>query len=271
MVWRFYKQTLHAHPFKTKALTSALVTGLADVGLQIYERNSNTVVHEMPKQPRSLRAANGQVDAQDGCWSWTSCIDSEALDLRWSRTLTLAAVGLLYSGPINHLWFAALERLVWARTQTLSIVMKLVLDQIVYAPIAVSGYMTVRSILERKSELQIREQLEEKVVPALMACWQFWPLVNLVSFSMVPVIYRVLFGNVCAIFWNAKLSLISSETTGKAVAPCSSEVTTADRLRIRLAIENVSPLAASARIDRVFKETFEDLACKCNKTFRHQL
>jgi len=134
--------------------------------------------------------------------------------LKWSRTLTLAAVGLVYSGPVNHIWFAALEKLVRTRNQVRAVMTKLLVDQVMFVPTVISGYMMVRGLFESKTPLQIHSQLQEKVPVATKAAWQFWPFVNIVSFSVVPVMYRVLFGNLCAVFWNARLSFLTFGTQG---------------------------------------------------------
>jgi len=208
MAWRQYQRLLQNHPFKTKALTSAFITGLSDVGLQIYEQNSTPIQGEHTLEhnldDRSLAKHSQQLLA-----ALQNVTTSEVM---WSRTATIATVGLVYSGPINHMWFALLERLVRTQHQTRSVAIKLLLDQTMFAPVAISGYMTVRGLLESKSVLQISDQLQEKVALATYAAWHFWPVANFVSFSLVPVMYRVLFGNVCAIFWNARLSLISTQT-----------------------------------------------------------
>lgn len=181
------------------------------------------------------------------------------LDLELSRTLTLAAVGLLYSGPINHMWFATLEKLVRLRHQAGSVVLKLLLDQAMFVPAAISGYLTVRGVFEHKSGVEILAQLDEKVATATKAAWQFWPLVNLVSFSVVPVMYRVLFGNVCAVFWNAKLSSISSQGSGTAArsAEQTPTIPAIDKYQIKLALGSFSTnveqrLAAQAERFRSF-------------------
>jgi hypothetical protein len=200
MAWRYYQRLLQTHPLKTKALTSSFITGLSDVGLQLCEQNSDD---------HATNVCNTLSAETESKQSW----NIDVSDLKWSRTLTLSAVGLLYSGPVNHFWFAALEKLVRTQHKTRSVMIKLALDQIMFVPAVISGYLTVRGVLERKSELQIRAQLQEKVAVATKAAWQFWPLVQLATFSVVPVMYRVLFGNFCAIVWNARLSSISSQAS----------------------------------------------------------
>jgi len=214
MAWLAYQACLHAHPLKTKVLTTACITGLSDVCLQVYEHNAN-------KQASIVRR---RASASADVVRPAAGLPFDLPQLNLARTLTLAAVGFVYSGPVNHFWFAALEKCVRLRHNIGSVVVKLLCDQIMFVPVAISGYMVVRGVFEQKSQLQICTQLEEKLPIAAREAWHFWPLVNLVSFSLVPVIYRVLFGNVCALFWNAKLSLISMQGEVDIEVPASSRL-----------------------------------------------
>jgi len=267
MAWSSYRRLLHAHPLKTKALTSSFVTGLADVGLQLYEQNSKKLgvgeKHQLQPDTDSASTGNGRSLPSDMQPSSVVSGISHFWRLEWSRTLTLAAVGLFYSGPVGHLWFNTLEKLVRTQQQALSVTLKLLVDQLMYAPVAISGYLAVRGILEGRSGAQIQAKLEEKLVPATQAAWQFWPFVNLVSFSVVPVIYRVLFGNVCAIFWNARLSAISTEnivgSKPDLMAACVDEPVTNMRPEPASSIESmkarwqlaIGNLAISAPVDNI--------------------
>jgi len=207
MAWRAYRWALQAHPFKTKALTTSGITGLSDVLLQFYEKGSS-------QEDRCLLGMQGATVVQNAVDMQGASVPSFRLpDVEWSRTLTLAAVGFFYSGPVNHIWFATLEKFVRTQNHMRSVSLKLMIDQALFVPSAISGYMIVRGFFEQKTLPQIHQQLEEKLSVATQAAWQFWPMVNIVSFSLVPLMYRVLFGNVCALFWNAKLSFISSQPT----------------------------------------------------------
>jgi len=200
---------------KTKAVTSSFITGLSDLCLQTYEKSAASSQDDTSYRPH----LSGKT--QD-----LALIDQrpQLLDFELGRTFTLAAVGLLYSGPINHLWFAALEKLVRTQHQARAVMLKLAFDQVLFVPVAISGYMVARGLLERKSTQQIHTQLREKVPVAATAAWQFWPFANMIAFSMVPVMYRVLYGNVCAIFWNAKLSMISTQASTSDTALPSTEM-----------------------------------------------
>lgn len=187
MAWSSYVRLLHSHPLKTKALTSAFITSLSDVGLQLYEGRGQ------------LRAATAGATTS-----------AEPFRLNGARTGILSAVGLFYSGPVNHFWFSILERLVTTSNRWAAAGLKLVIDQTCFAPCVIAGYMTVRGALEGRSAASIAERLQDRWSDAVVACYQFWPAANMLAFAYVPVMYRVLYGNMCAIFWNARLSSISS-------------------------------------------------------------
>mmetsp|Transcript_31622 Transcript_31622/g.59091 ORF Transcript_31622/g.59091 Transcript_31622/m.59091 type:complete len:264 (+) Transcript_31622:83-874(+) len=195
-----YRQLLQDHPLKTKALTSSVITALSDVGLQLYEQYSSM-----------------QMSSKAGHIAPTGSLAAE-VQLNWSRTSTLAAVGLFYSGPVNHLWFASLEQLVRVRHRVGQVGIKLFLDQVVFVPSVISGYMTVRGLFEGRSLVDISTQLQLRLKECTLAAYQYWPFVNALSFSVVPVMYRVLFGNVAALFWNARLSAMSTKSSGDAGA-----------------------------------------------------
>lgn len=108
------------------------------------------------------------------------------------------------------MWYAALDKLIGTRSVLRIALTKLAIDQVMFVPIAISGYMIVRGVFERKTQGDISTQLQEKVPIATTAAWQFWPIANIVSFCVVPLMYRVLYGNVVGLFWNARLSHIST-------------------------------------------------------------
>ena len=44
----------------------------------------------------------------------------------------------------------------------------------------------------------------------MIANWYCWPIINFVNFLIIPLNYRVLFANFCAVFWNMFLSGIAN-------------------------------------------------------------
>lgn len=267
MAWSQYSRLLHAHPLKTKALTSSFITGLSDVCLQLYENNSN-------ERPSSKRQFSMAPDTATTSSSSRVCLRHgtylQAPDLKWSRTLTLAAVGLIYSGPVNHLWFASLEKFVRIRHSGGAVATKLMLDQALFVPAVIAGYMSVRGLFERKSQLEIRTQLQEKVPVAAAAAWQFWPVANFISFSMVPVVYRVLFANACGVFWNARLSLISSRSSAEDT-PGFAELALRNVLEGASAFANDFRMLHSGSLESSAHNAPADIFCVCRSNLQYTM
>lgn len=214
MAWAGYTRLLKSHPLATKAITSGVLTAVSDMGLQLYECDAQGRI-AAALQDRYGRAKAVMINLQNGC---PVNVGFEPRSTRWEeqirldpkRTSVLAGVGLLYSGPVNHYWFQLVDRIVRLRRLWLAAIAKLFLDQLFFAPLAIAGYMAVRGFMEGRSVDFVLQRLQLKWVDATLACYQFWPVVNLVSFAVVPTMYRVLFGNFCALFWNARLSAINS-------------------------------------------------------------
>ena len=217
MVWGWYKTALSEHPLLTKATTASFLMSLSDVLSQEVEEH--------------LLLRSGVDD------STTSPELSGIFRYHdWERTLHVGITGLTFSGPITHVWYQLLERLVSfiitsgsnnnnynyynqdggggvvAATRVLLI--QLVLDALLFSPLAVAGYFCWRSFLEHHGRLSnVPSKLKEKWAPALRASWSFWPLANVFNFSLVPLQYRVLYNNSLSLLWNAYLSNMNSRPT----------------------------------------------------------
>jgi hypothetical protein len=100
----------------------------------------------------------------------------------------------------------------------MAVATKCVLEQAVFAPFAIGGYISVRGAFEGKSPTQIAEKLQLRWADAWLSALQFWPVANAVSFAFVPVMYRALYGSLCAVFWNARLSALSADQPSTAAA-----------------------------------------------------
>ena len=215
MVWQQYKNALTRYPLAVKATTAATLMSCSDILGQTYERSSYRKILTQHED------SNPVVDLQKGCPVNTkrssnpdevAASNNKLLHYDWQRTLHVGVTGLTFSGPISHAWYNLLEAMVGrmalvttAFTHS-SLIIKLLLDAVLFSPIAVAGYFVWRSILEGTS---VQWKLEHKWLSALQASWSFWPLANVVNFSMVPLQFRVLYNNGLSLLWNAYLSNVN--------------------------------------------------------------
>ena len=206
-----YDRLNTTRPVLTKSLTSSLMLGASDIVCQ--------------KLVPSSHDASGGLDVQ--------------------RAARMASWGLLVNGPIGHLWYLGLERMV--RIQgALAIAAKVAIDQLVWTPPLTALFFTYEGCLQGETLDEAKGCAAEKLWPTLKAnwvvrrprqsrasvmsiiavpipvsrAWQVWPVVHLCTFSVVPLNYRVLWVNCANFVWSGFLSMqahSSGEGPGKAM------------------------------------------------------
>uniref|UniRef100_A0A7S4UV45 Peroxisomal membrane protein MPV17 n=1 Tax=Ditylum brightwellii TaxID=49249 RepID=A0A7S4UV45_9STRA len=217
LMWTAYNQILHKHPLVTKACTSAVMMCASDATIQTYElrdqqplASSNfTKGYNTPTtQLKSANLPKGVSFVHTPTTNPSSVIKQAQRD--WKRTGDVAITGLLYTGPISHAWYSILEKIVKARGRCLNIAIKMLLDAVIFSPVAVAGYFTVRTALEGGDANAIQRKLNKKWRDAYLASLTFWPLANVVNFAFVPLELRVFFNNCLSFIWNGFLSHLNS-------------------------------------------------------------
>ena len=206
-----YDRLNTTRPVLTKSLTSSLMLGASDI-----------VCQKLVPSPHD--APGGGLDVQ--------------------RAARMASWGLLVNGPIGHLWYLGLERMV--RVQgALAIAAKVAIDQLVWTPPLTALFFTYEGCLQGETLDEAKGCAAEKLWPTLKAnwvvrrprqssfcdvnhrrstiplsrAWQVWPVVHLCTFSVVPLNYRVLWVNCANFVWSGFLSMQahSGESPGKAM------------------------------------------------------
>jgi hypothetical protein len=177
--WSAYKGLLSARPLLTKSVTSAVLAGVSD---SLTQRVESKIAND------------------DTCHRHD-----------WIRTSHILTTGFVYSGPISHYWFALLERIVKFQNPVLGLAGRLLLDALLFSPFTIAGYFTIRTLLEGKGYDAIRLKLQRAWAKSVLAAWKFWPAVNVVNFSIVPLPYRVLYVNVMALLWMGYLSFVNAQ------------------------------------------------------------
>jgi hypothetical protein len=134
--------------------------------------------------------------------------DRNSID--WRRLATSAAVGLCCFGPAAHFWYAMVFR-VFPATGLVSTLQKASLGQLFFGPSFTCVFFAA-SLLQT-GQFSLSSWLR-KIRTDLPGTWVsglgFWPLVDLVSYSLVPVSYIPLFVNVCSLIWTIYLSSVSN-------------------------------------------------------------
>ena len=174
---QWYDRLNTTRPLATKSLTSALMLGGSDLCCQ---RLQSTVL-----------ARGGGGSEEPVCLS---------------RAARMASWGLLVNGPLGHLFYVGLDRLV-TLPGVLGIATKVAIDQAAWTPPLTMLFFVYEGCLQGEAAADASATAQRKLWPTLCANWTVWPLVHLCTFSVVPLNYRVLWVNCANFFWSGFLSL----------------------------------------------------------------
>jgi len=125
------------------------------------------------------------------------------------RNIRLSLCGFIYFGPTMRFWYGALDRLVKSKTFFRPLKM-LVIDQAFFAPCYMVTVLFVTKLARGQSPASIVENFPTDYPRLIFGSWTVWPWVQVANFTLIPLEFRVLFGNVVAVFWNTYVSRISN-------------------------------------------------------------
>lgn len=170
-IWSYYNQQLEERPLVTKAVVMALGLALGDV--------------------------------------LASALTGAAAIM--TKTLHMAAFGLLFQGPALHFLHKTLDSNILPSKPTSppAVACKMAIDQLVFAPISTSIFLITME-LATFNLAGVVPTLSTRLVPTLLASYTLWPLALIVNYGFIPPKQRILFVNFVTVVWSMVLSLLSS-------------------------------------------------------------
>ncbi|XP_016015167.1 mpv17-like protein [Rousettus aegyptiacus] len=116
----------------------------------------------------------------------------------WRQTGRVATLAVTFQANFSYMWLRLLERALPGRTPR-AILAKVVCDQMVGGPVALTIFYTGMSVLQGKDD--IFGDLKKKFWNTYMAALMYWPFVQLVNFSLVPIQWRTTCSGLSAFLW----------------------------------------------------------------------
>ncbi|XP_005993375.1 peroxisomal membrane protein 2 [Latimeria chalumnae] len=178
----FYQQLLHQYlillkkyPILTKSITSGILSAVGSLLSQALEQRGKT-----------LNSAKG---------------------LDFIAPLRFAIYGLLFTGPISHYFYLSLEQFI-PQTAPFSVIKRLLLDRLIFAPAFLVLFFFIMNVLEGKNLAAFRKKMKTSYWAALKMNWKVWTPFQFININFVPVQFRVLFANFVALFWYAYLASV---------------------------------------------------------------
>ncbi|CAN8020494.1 unnamed protein product [Ixodes persulcatus] len=163
-----YARLLQTHPVKTQIVTAGTMMLTSDIIVQkLIERRT--------------------------------CIDVE-------RSAGFFLLGLCYSGPYMRVWHVFADRWFGGGNVPSATLKRLLMDQLLVAPVYLVGFLGLRGVFQRLSWPEIKESVRTKYVEVLMTGYMIWPAAMTINFRFVPLNYRILFSGLVSLVWNSILS-----------------------------------------------------------------
>eukprot|EP00891_Asterochloris_glomerata_P003769 jgi/Astpho2/3769/e_gw1.00060.85.1_t len=186
--WQAYSRALDTHPIQVKSATSFVGFLLGDAVAQAI-----------------TGARTGEADSTVGL---APPAHAAGMSYDAFRTLRLVIFGMLMDGPIGHLWYTFLDSKVMPDNpkSNKAVVLKMMADQFLWAPFFSCIFFTVIN----GAPQNIIPDIQQKLIPVLMANYALWPVAHLINFKLIPSKQRILYINAVQIGWSAYLSNVSS-------------------------------------------------------------
>lgn len=122
----------------------------------------------------------------------------------WHRTGRMMIVGF-GTGLPQHWWYSWLDR-VLPGISIQNVAKKVLLDQVICAPLICFAFFMGSSLLEQHSLQQSWNEFQAKFLIVYKTDCAVWPPLMLINFLYVPPPYRVLYVNSATVAWNIFLS-----------------------------------------------------------------
>lgn len=111
----------------------------------------------------------------------------------------------IFKGPSLTLWYRLLAKRIGMKGGKVTLV-KVVADQVFFAPICIMSLLTTLAALQGLSIEEIINRVKRDIKDVLIANYKLWPAVQVLNFYLIPLNYQVLVVQCVALVWNTYIS-----------------------------------------------------------------
>ncbi|EPS25304.1 hypothetical protein PDE_00237 [Penicillium oxalicum 114-2] len=202
---RWYSRVQERRPYMTQLCSSIVVYLCGDLSAQLL----------FPSDPPPPTRVAGQTDKTDRGGDDEHVSQAGGYD-PW-RTVRHLMVGAGSSIP-SYNWFMFLHNNFNYPSKFLSILTKVVVQQICFTPVFNTYFFSLHSLLAGASIEETWERLKKALPVSVTNSVKLWPAVTAFSFMYVPAQFRNVFAGVIAVGWQTYLSWLNQKAAREVLA-----------------------------------------------------
>lgn len=132
-------------------------------------------------------------------------LSSSTTPFDYVRLLRYSSYGLIVMGPFLYLWYSVMH--LYGPDDTLiGAAQKALFEQITLEPLCIGGYMVWDGAMRRRPMGEVRARLRAQFWGLLLKNAVFWVPANFSNYAAGTPDLRVLYANLCSLFWNVYFS-----------------------------------------------------------------
>lgn len=125
------------------------------------------------------------------------------------RSIGTLAFGAMIVAPLGQKWYHFMDTTlstVWKLNKPSVISCKIVLESLIWNPALTATYFLWMGIVNQHSPRQIGATFRTTYIPTVFVETTYWPLFDLINFTIVPVHHQLLFVNAVSLLDTAFVS-----------------------------------------------------------------
>lgn len=142
--------------------------------------------------------------------------ESKSFDFRKMKESTVVG---LSQGSLHHYIHLWIERLI-PGTGGQIIFKKIIVDQLIVAPILISHFIYTANFLSGKNMKEIHQIFRDKFPEIYLVDWIVCPFAQYINFRYMPLNYRVLYVNFISLFYSTFLCYIKNKPWNRTLITC---------------------------------------------------
>jgi len=133
-------------------------------------------------------------------------------DYSYLRTFRQAMFGTLYGAPILHLWHSKFipRATSFFKNKFQKVAASYALGEGVFSPYSLAVALFSFELLNSYRVENATRNVKEKFWPTLFRSFQFWGVISLFTYSVVPIYFRPVWTNCWSLTWQIYLSFIAN-------------------------------------------------------------